>query len=184
MGPATSSRLTLWDGRLQAARSPTWRGGRGSEDGGGGVDGLDFLFEDLEGNPVGDRNEEVERFAVGLAQVADGMKAESISVLDVSRCCSWCSYMVVVSVFSRPQLGAVLARLEESAQEKHGRTPQAETRPGKSEWEVLDFGDVVVHVMSPRQREFYDLESFYGDAVEVPLPLPGMQGDMPAAPYL
>ena len=172
--------LTL--GGLQAAHSPTWRGGEGG-DGGDGAEGLEFFFEDLEGNPVGEQDEELERFALGLAQVADGMKAESISVLDVSQCCSWCSFMVLVSVFSRPQLGAVLARLEESAQQEYGRPQQAETRPGKSEWEVLDFGDVVVHVMSPRQREFYDLESFYVDAVEVPLP-PSAQREILAPPRL
>ena len=147
------------------------------------AEGLEFVFEDMEGNPVGERDVELERFAVDLGQVADRMKAESISVLDVSQCCSWCSYMVIVSVFSRPQLGAVLARLEQEAQEKHGRAPQAETRPGKSEWEVLDFGDVVVQVMSPRQREFYDLESFYVDAVEVPLPPPPAR-EVPAPPRL
>ena len=40
----------------------------------------------------------------------------------------------------------------------------------RSAWEVLDYGDVVVHVMTPEQRDFYDLESFYGAAEEVDLP--------------
>lgn len=34
---------------------------------------------------------------------------------------------------------------------------------------MLDFGDVVVHIFTPDQREYYDLESFYGAAEEVPL---------------
>lgn len=37
---------------------------------------------------------------------------------------------------------------------------------------MMDFGDVVVSIMTPEQREFYDLESFYGQAEEVELPLP------------
>lgn len=40
----------------------------------------------------------------------------------------------------------------------------------RSAWEVLDFGDVVVHIFTPDQREYYDLESFYGAAEELPLP--------------
>ena len=40
----------------------------------------------------------------------------------------------------------------------------------RSAWEVLDYGDVVVHVLTPEQRDFYDLESFYGAAEEVDLP--------------
>ena len=41
---------------------------------------------------------------------------------------------------------------------------------GRSPWEVLDFGDVVMHCFTPDQREFYDLEGFYGAAEEVELP--------------
>ncbi len=40
----------------------------------------------------------------------------------------------------------------------------------RSAWEVLDYGDVVVHVLTPEQRDFYDLESFYGAAEEIELP--------------
>ena len=37
----------------------------------------------------------------------------------------------------------------------------------RGEWEVLDFGDAVVHVFTAEQRGYYDLESFYGAAEEV-----------------
>ena len=37
----------------------------------------------------------------------------------------------------------------------------------RGEWEVLDFGDAVIHVFTAEQREYYDLESFYGAAEEV-----------------
>lgn len=39
----------------------------------------------------------------------------------------------------------------------------------RGEWEVLDFGDAVIHVFTAEQREYYDLESFYGAAEEVRL---------------
>lgn len=118
---------------------------------------------------------------------------------------SWTSYMVIVTVTSRPQLLAVQAsgtqassymtaqssqlcwrhirrlpcdpsrihrpqyRCREVAREVAGREAQ-EGKPGKSEWELIDFGDVVVSVMTPEQREYYDLESFYGQAEEIDLP--------------
>ena len=37
---------------------------------------------------------------------------------------------------------------------------------------MLDYGDVVVHVLTPEQRDFYDLESFYGAAEEIELAVP------------
>lgn len=53
------------------------------------------------------------------------------------------------------------------ARDKFGR--RLEVNPTRSEWELLDFGDVVAHVMTPQQREFFDLESFYATAEEVVL---------------
>ncbi len=45
---------------------------------------------------------------------------------------------------------------------------------------MLDFGDVVVHIFTPEQREFYDLESFYGTAEEVTLPFLAEERTLPA----
>lgn len=42
--------------------------------------------------------------------------------------------------------------------------------PCSGGWELLDYGDVVVHILTAEQRDYYDLESFYGAAEEVPLP--------------
>lgn len=68
-----------------------------------------------------------------------------------------------------PQLGAILAKVEKEAADSFDRRPASSTG-GRSEWELLDFGDVVVHVLTAQQREYYDLESFYGAAEELDLP--------------
>ena len=77
--------------------------------------------------------------------------------------------MVLTTVTSRPQLLAVQYRCAEVAQQVKGRSP-TEGKPGKTEWELVDFGDVIVSIMTPQQREAYDLESFYGEADELDLP--------------
>lgn len=69
---------------------------------------------------------------------------------------------------SRPQLLAVLSRMEDTAKDDWKRTKQ--NSAGSSQWEVIDFGDVVVHVFTAEQREHYDLDGFYAAAEEVPLP--------------
>jgi ribosomal silencing factor RsfS len=78
---------------------------------------------------------------------------------------------VLCTVMSRPQLLAVLGRMEDAAQQDFDRTKQ--NSAGSSQWEVLDFGDVVVHVFTSEQREHYDIDSFYAAAEEVPLPFLG-----------
>ncbi len=57
--------------------------------------------------------------------------------------------MVYASVFSKPQLLAAMDRAEKAAVGKFDRTRQ--NVPGSSPWECLDFGDIVVHIMTVEQ---------------------------------
>jgi len=107
-------------------------------------------------------------FAVGLASVLDETKCQDIVVLDVAPLVSWTSYMIFCTVFSKPQLLAALARVEKAAVEQFQRDRM--NTPGSSPWECLDYGDVVLHIMTPEQREYYDIENFYAAAQEVELP--------------
>lgn len=76
--------------------------------------------------------------------------------------------MVLATVFSRPQLTAVLGKLERSAAQDWDRkfTPTG----GRSSWEMLDLGDVIVNVMSEDARLYYDLEGLYSNGTPVDLP--------------
>lgn len=62
-----------------------------------------------------------------------------------------CSYMVLITVFSRPQLNAVLGKLERTAAEARGRSTFEPVR-GRSAWEALDLGDVVCQIQSAEVR--------------------------------
>jgi ribosomal silencing factor RsfS len=77
--------------------------------------------------------------------------------------------MVLVTVFSRPQLNAVLGKLEHAASIARGRG-SFEPVNGRSAWEVLDLGDVVVQIQSADVRKYYGLEDIYMRSEEVPLP--------------
>lgn len=64
--------------------------------------------------------------------------------------------MVIATVFSRPQLNAILAKITKEAKDVYGRE-LGHNVPGRTAWELLDYGDVVVHVLTADQRDFYDL---------------------------
>lgn len=68
---------------------------------------------------------------------------------------------------SKPQLLAVLSRMEDAAAEFD---LVKQNSAGSSQWELLDFGSIVVHVFTAEQREHYALDDFYGAADEVELP--------------
>jgi ribosome-associated protein len=127
------------------------------------------VAEDAPSTSEQDVDEFWRRFVVAMAKVADDTKCEDIIAYDVQSLVNWTSYMIICSVFSRPQLLAVLAKMEKVAEEEFVIIKQNSL--GTSPWEVLDFGPVVVHVFTAEQREYYDLESFYGTAEEIELSL-------------
>lgn len=117
----------------------------------------------------GDDDAESRELAITIARVCWETKGEDVLVLHVAPLVYWTRYKIFATVFSRPQLSAILAKVEKEAEEKFGRRPAA-AADGRSEWELLDYGDVVVHVMTAQQRDYYDLEGFYGAAEELELP--------------
>eukprot|EP00803_Ostreobium_quekettii_P008076 evm.model.scf_194.4 EVM.evm.TU.scf_194.4 scf_194:26357-27052(+) len=138
---------------------------------GAAVDDFDEFDDFDESMPIDVATEEdILAFCRDMARIADDMKAEDVVLMDVQGSVSWTSYFLVMTVFSRPQLSAVLGRMRKEAGEVWGRTPGG-SLPGRAEWEVLDFQNVVVHALSPRQREKYDLESLYEDAGRIDLRL-------------
>lgn len=79
-----------------------------------------------------------------------------------------CSYMVIATVFSRPQLNAVLGKMEKAVAQTWQR--EYTLSDGRSAWEAMDLGDVLVHIMSEEARHYYNLEGLYGGGTPVELP--------------
>jgi ribosome-associated protein len=104
--------------------------------------------------------------AVKVARVADERKAEEVKVLDVRKTSPVVDYLVVVTALSRPHIEAleqkIIEALEEMDLKVHHRS-----RPQSDSWRVLDFGGVMVHLMSADARELYALERLHDGAKEV-----------------
>jgi ribosome-associated protein len=101
------------------------------------------------------------------SEFADNKKAENIVVLDVRKVSSVTDYFVVASGTSEPHLRAIVSEITDQLREKHElRATRVDGSTGGA-WVVLDFFDVIVHVMRADVRERYDLESLWGDAAKV-----------------
>jgi len=98
---------------------------------------------------------------------ADNKKAENIVILDVRKLSSVTDYFVIASGTSEPHLRAILEEITGRLREEHGVRPRAVDGSVHGAWVVLDFFDVIVHVMRADVRERYDLESLWGDAKRV-----------------
>ena len=98
---------------------------------------------------------------------ADDKKAEDLVVLDVSKISSITDYFVIASGSSEPHLRAIAESITSNLRDEYDVRPRAEDGTLQTGWLVLDFFDVIVHVMRKEVRERYDLESLWGDAPRV-----------------
>jgi ribosome-associated protein len=76
-------------------------------------------------------------------------------------------YFVVVSGTSEPHLRAIVSEITDQLRDQHDLRPTRTDGNTGGAWVVLDFFDVIVHVMRADVRERYDLESLWGDAAKV-----------------
>lgn len=102
--------------------------------------------------------------AILAAQAADAKKATDIVVQDVRNHISITDYFVIVSASNNRQVHAIIDEIEKQIRLKARLKPlhREETRDGS--WELLDYGDFIVHVFQPETREMYRLEDLRSDA--------------------
>jgi len=107
------------------------------------------------------------KLALRCRELADQKKAEDIVILDVRKLSSITDYFVIASATSEPHLRAIVEEITDQLRESHRLRPRAIDGTLHTAWLVLDYFDVIVHVMRPDLRARYDLESLWGDAPRV-----------------
>lgn len=98
---------------------------------------------------------------------ADNKKAENIVILDVRDLSSVTDYFVIASGTSEPHLRAIVDEITDRLRDEHDLRPLRKDGSMQGAWVVLDFFDVIVHIMRTDARERYDLEGLWGDAARV-----------------
>ena len=96
-----------------------------------------------------------------VVDALEDVKGRDIVVFNTARLPSMFERVVIASGESNRQVNALAERVQERVKELGGRVYGVE---GKSsgEWVLVDLGDVVVHIMHPTVREFYNLEEIWG----------------------
>jgi ribosome-associated protein len=98
---------------------------------------------------------------------ADNKKAEDVLVLDVRKLSSVTDYFVIATGSSQPHLRAIVEEITSQLRDEHDLRPARTEGMASGAWVVLDYFDVIVHVMHTEVRQRYDLEGLWGDAKEV-----------------
>ncbi|MFP5360163.1 MAG: ribosome silencing factor [Actinomycetes bacterium] len=105
------------------------------------------------------------------AKAADGKKAEGIVALDVSAHLPLADAFVIASASNERQVAAIAEGIEDALREIGSDALRREgVREGR--WALLDFNDIIVHVMHDEERAYYELERLWKDCPVIELDLP------------
>src|SRR5216110_1113264 len=107
------------------------------------------------------------KLALLCRELADNKKADDIVVLDVREISSITDYFVIASGTSEPHLRAISDEIVDKLRDEYDVRPRAIDGNLQTAWLVLDYFDVIVHVMRADARNRYDLETLWGDAPRV-----------------
>ncbi|MCK5716084.1 MAG: ribosome silencing factor [Thiomargarita sp.] len=89
-------------------------------------------------------------------------KAQNITILDVRKCSSITDFMIVATGRTARQVSA-LSQHVIAEMKSNGERPLGDEGIKQGEWALVDIGDVIVHIMQPETREFYQLEKLWGE---------------------
>jgi ribosome-associated protein len=105
-----------------------------------------------------------EEIALAIAEYASDGKAEEIVQLDLRGLTSLADYFVICTGRSDRQARAIYERIQMGLKHEHDFVPTRVDGATEGTWILMDYADVIVHILTPEMREFYRLEQLWGEA--------------------
>lgn len=115
------------------------------------------------------REDSTYQMTMAAAMAADDRKAEDILILAVGEVSVLADYFVIATGYSKAQIRAIANAIKGKIVEKFNREPIRSSGESDASWILQDYGDLIVHIMLPTEREFYGLEAFWGHAPKLML---------------
>jgi ribosome-associated protein len=109
---------------------------------------------------------QIENLKKLVVRILEDMKAHDIKALDVRQLTDVTDIMVIASGTSARHVKSMAYRVRDEVREKTRMRPIGVEGEEQGDWVLIDLGDVVVHIMRPETREFYDLERLWNREVE------------------
>jgi len=103
-----------------------------------------------------------------IVDVLEEKKGEDIILMDIRDLTTFADYFVICSADTSTQVRALTSYVKEKIKDLFERLPNGQENDLKNRWNLLDYGDVVVHVLHREERETYAIEKFWNHAFKVP----------------
>ncbi|NEP44496.1 MAG: ribosome silencing factor, partial [Okeania sp. SIO2H7] len=94
-------------------------------------------------------------------------KGDNIVVIKVSEVSYLADYFVIITGYSNVQVRAISQAIAQKVEQDIELYPLGVEGQNESSWILMDYGDVIVHILKPEEREFYNLEAFWSHAERV-----------------
>lgn len=107
------------------------------------------------------------KLASVVARILDDKLAKDITILNISNVSVLADYFVICSADTNTQVKALTGYVKDRIKHLFDRIPAGEENDLRNRWNLLDYGDVIVHVLHREDRETYAIEKFWSHAHKV-----------------
>ncbi|MCQ2753855.1 MAG: ribosome silencing factor [bacterium] len=108
------------------------------------------------------------KLACIIARFLDEKIAKDISILNISNVSSFADYFVLCSAQTTTQVKALTENLTDKIKTTFSRLPLGRENDIKNRWNLVDYGDVVVHILHQDDRDAYAIEKFWNHSYSIP----------------
>lgn len=103
-------------------------------------------------------------------RAAESKKAADIKVLDLTGITSFADFFVICTGANQRQIQAISDEVGVQLKQQAGELPISMEGYNQAEWILADYGDLLIHIFSPKARQYYDLERLWRSAKTVDIP--------------
>tara|TARA_B100000700_G_scaffold144316_1_gene160385 strand:- start:87 stop:458 length:372 start_codon:yes stop_codon:yes gene_type:complete len=104
-----------------------------------------------------------EELAEIAAEACDELKAKNIHMIRIDEVSSLAEWILITEGLSDVQVRSIIRSVEDSLKQKAGIVPLRKEGVNEGNWALLDYGDLIVNVLKPQLRAFYNLEAFWSN---------------------
>ncbi len=107
---------------------------------------------------------DAEQLVAEIARLAADKKALEVVELDLRGVLGYTDYFLICSGNTGRQTKAIHDGILEGLKREHGMLPRRVEGASRADWILMDYLDVVVHIFTPEARDYYRLETLWGEA--------------------
>ncbi|MBO3461179.1 ribosome silencing factor [Aetokthonos hydrillicola Thurmond2011] len=134
------------------------------------IQSLALTENGVKATSAGNSDDVTRKIALTIADAAADKKGGDILVLFVADVSYLADYFVLITGYSKAQVRAIAEAIEEKVQSQWHRRPLRVEGKSEGSWVLQDYGEVIIHTMMPKEREFYNLEAFWGHGTRIEFP--------------